>query len=361
MIHISKSREIIDVFDFFSGCGGTSCGFAQAGMNIKFALDFDPEASATFEKNFPEAVVITKDIRRANPDDLASVVGGRERPLLFSGCAPCQPFSRQNLLKNEADSRRSLLGEFGRFVEYWLPEYVFIENVPGLQRIRTNGGPLPAFVRLLKKIGYDVEIDVLPASAFGVPQTRQRLVLLASLVGPIELPKPSHGDRSTPLSTVRDWISDLAPISAGEVHPDDPDHQSSTLTSINLRRIKATPEGGGREAWPEELWLQCHREHDGHSDVYGRLSWDRPAAGLTTRCISYSNGRFGHPEQDRGLSVREAACLQTFPREFRFFGSLSSRAKQVGNAVPPLMAKAFAYQVLRHWNARVSARAEGQV
>ncbi|MET3930725.1 DNA (cytosine-5)-methyltransferase 1 [Lysobacter sp. OAE881] len=349
---MAKSGVTLDVFDFFSGCGGTSCGFALAGMNIKFALDFDHEASSTFAANFPDAVVMTQDIRQLKPQDLSSIVGRRQRPLLFSGCAPCQPFSKQNLSKSSKDSRRSLLGEFGRFVEHWLPEYVFIENVPGLQRIQSKDGPLSAFVRLLRRLGYDVKTDVLPASAYGVPQTRQRLVLLASLVGDIELPARSHGEKLTPTSTVRHWIEDLAPIEAGQVHPDDPDHHSAVLTDINLKRIRATPEGGGRESWPQDLWLQCHVGHEGHKDVYGRLSWDRPASGLTTRCISYSNGRFGHPEQDRGLSVREAACLQTFPRSFRFHGSLSSKAKQVGNAVPPLMAKAFADQIRRHWQLR---------
>lgn len=339
----------IDVFDFFSGCGGTSCGFAKAGLNIKFALDFDEEAGASFSANFPQATVMTADIRSLAPSDLAAVVGNRERPLLFSGCAPCQPFSKQNRSKSSADSRRSLLGEFGRFVEHWLPEYVFVENVPGLQRIQVRSGPLATFIRLLRRLGYSVQSDVLPASAFGVPQTRQRLVLLASLVAPIQLPLRTHGDAFAAVSTVRDWIGDLAPLAAGRTHPDDPDHQSAQLTEVNLRRIRATPEGGGRDSWPADLWLPCHRGHEGHSDVYGRLAWDRPASGLTTRCISYSNGRFGHPSQDRGLSVREAACLQTFPRSFRFVGSMSSKAKQVGNAVPPLMAQRFAEQVREHW------------
>ena len=124
---------------------------------------------------------------------------------------------------------------------------------------------------------------------------------------------------------------------------------------MNLRRIAATPEGGGRRNWPKSLRLDCHREFDGHSDVYGRLAWDRPAAGLTTRCISYSNGRFGHPTQNRAISVREAACLQTFPRGYKFVGTLESKARQVGNAVPPLMARAIGRTYAKH--ARTSFRA----
>jgi DNA (cytosine-5)-methyltransferase 1 len=128
----------------------------------------------------------------------------------------------------------------------------------------------------------------------------------------------------------------------------DPDHRAAGLSVTNLKRIAATPEGGGRDAWPRSLWLDSHKKFDGHTDVYGRLAWDRPASGLTTRCIRYSNGRFGHPDQNRAISIREAACLQTFPRKYRFAGSHESRARQVGNAVPPLMAKAIGKAFLAH-------------
>ncbi len=342
----------IDVFDFFSGCGGTSCGFAQAGLNIKFGLDFDVAASRTFATNFPKAAVWNKDIRLVQPVDLADLIGDRRRPLLFSGCAPCQPFSKQNRQKVVRDKRRSLLAEFGRFVQYWHPEYVFVENVPGLQRVDPTTGPLATFMRMLRRTGYSIDFGVVPASAYGVPQTRKRLVLLASLVGDIALPAPTHGD-ALPVSNVRDWIGDLEPIAAGQTHYKDPDHQCAELTPLNLERIRCTPEGGGRDSWPRKLLLPCHKEHSGHSDVYGRLAWDKPAAGLTTRCISYSNGRFGHPDQDRGLSVREAACIQTFPRTFAFAGSLGSKARQVGNAVPPLMARQFGESVKRHWRTEI--------
>src|ERR1700730_7695386 len=122
------------------------------------------------------------------------------------------------------------------------------------------------------------------------------------------------------------------------------------LEAINLKRIAATPEGGGRDGWPKSLRLDCHRRFNGHTDVYGRLAWDKPAAGLTTRCISYSNGRFGHPEQDRAITIREAACLQTFPTEYRFYGPNASRAQQIGNAVPPLMARRIGHAIVAHAN-----------
>lgn len=331
----------IDVFDFFSGCGGTSCGFQKSGMNIKFGLDFDNDASATFARNFPGALVLNRDIREVRPEDLSEAVGRRQKPLLFSGCAPCQPFSKQNRQIRKVDSRRSLLAEFSRFVEYWVPEFVFIENVPGMQWFNEKAGPLATFKRKLKSLGYSIEARVVSASSYGVPQTRQRFVLLASRLGGVVLPSATHGPGAKPLATVRDWIEGLPPLAAGESCADDPDHQCARLSTVNLKRIRFTPEGGGRESWPASLWLECHKRHSGHSDVYGRLAWDKPAAGLTTRCISYSNGRFGHPSQDRALSVREAACLQTFPADFKFCGSLISKAQQVGNAVPPLMAERF--------------------
>lgn len=345
----------IRVFDFFSGCGGTSCGFAQAGLDVALGLDIDPDSARTFQGNFPNAGFILADIRTLDASVLAPYMNKRTTPILFCGCAPCQPFSRQNRNRSQEDDRTGLLGEFGRFVAAWLPDLVFIENVPGMQRLPENEGPFPAFAKLLSDLGYQHASGVLPALWFGVPQTRERFVLLASRLGPIELPEPTHGP-GRPIekfSTVQDWISDLPPIAAGETHPDDPDHRAAALSTINKKRIAATPPGGGRRDWPKRLWLECHKAHNGHSDVYGRLSWGAPASGLTTRCISYSNGRFGHPDQDRAISAREAASLQTFPRTYRFAGSLESRARQIGNAVPPLMAMRVGEHFLSH--------AEGQM
>jgi len=155
-----------------------------------------------------------------------------------------------------------------------------------------------------------------------------------------------------PVSTVADWISGLESLDAGQQSSSDPDHQAMALSLLNRERILSTPEGGGRGDWPVHLVLKCHEGHRGHSDVYGRLSWDKPAAAMTTRCISYSNGRFGHPSECRAISLREAACLQTFPRNYRFLGTLTSKARQVGNAVPPLMAQKIGETIIA--NARLS-------
>jgi DNA (cytosine-5)-methyltransferase 1 len=337
------------VFDFFAGCGGTSVGFRDAGMHVTMALDIDQGADASYRLNNPDVAFIREDIRALPTEALAPFMPATaSTPVLFSGCAPCQPFSRQNRSHYDTDPRRSLLGEFGRFVARWHPDYVFVENVPGMQRVPDDSGPLAAFKALLTELNYHHVSDVVPALGYGVPQLRERLILLASKKPGLRLPAVSHGGGKLPASTVREWIGDLPPLRAGEVHASDPDHQAAHLSDSNIARIAATPEGGGRESWPRELWLECHKGHAGHSDVYGRLAWDRPAAGLTTRCVSYSNGRFGHPTQNRAISVREAACLQTFPRTYRFYGSLASRARQIGNAVPPLMARAVGNTIRTH-------------
>lgn len=341
----------IKVFDFFSGCGGTSQGFKQAGFDVVFGLDFDHDAACSFKLNFPNSAFINADIRSLEIDFIKELVNSNEHSFtLFSGCAPCQPYSKQNLNKKEDDPRLDLLSEFGRFVKHYLPDFVFIENVPGMQKFNKNEGSFKLFIQMLSDYGYNVDFGILPAAWFGVPQTRERLVLLAAKDFKVTLPIKTHGNNQSPYSTVRDWIGTLPPISAGEAHPTISDHVSARLSDLNLQRIKSTKEGGGRESWPDHLVLECHRKHKGHSDVYGRLAWDKLASGLTTRCISYSNGRFGHPEQNRAISLREAACLQTFPQDYIFSGSLNSRAKQIGNAVPPKMAEAIGYQIIKIMN-----------
>lgn len=349
---------MIKVFDFFSGCGGTSAGFRDAGLDIVLGLDFDVDAAQTYRSNFPGTMFIEDDIRALDVEVLTPFLSQRDAPILFCGCAPCQPFSKQNRQRVPADPRKNLLGEFGRFVSHWLPDYVFIENVPGMQKLSNRTGPLASFTRLLKKLGYQFDLQTLPALWFGVPQTRERLVLLASKGDRIDLPSATHGPGRNPYATVQDWIGDLPPLAAGEIDKQDPNHRAADLSPLNLERIASTPEGGGREHWPARLLLDCHRDHSGHTDVYGRLAWGRPAAGLTTRCISYSNGRFGHPDQNRAISVREAARLQTFPRNFIFTGSMASQAKQIGNAVPPLMAKCIGVAVKQHF---LSSRRPGTV
>lgn len=348
---MKNTKRAIKVFDFFSGCGGTSQGFKQAGMDILFGIDLNKDAGETFKLNFPNSIFMNMDIRKLDVSVVEKMIEVNKTPkdyILFSGCAPCQPFSSQNKNKIDDDPRIDLLGEFSRFVSSILPDFVFVENVPGIQKISSKSRPFLSFVETLNVLGYHYEYKVLPALWFGVPQRRERLVLVAAKNKAIKLPSITHDGQTNPYSTVKDWIYDLPVVDAGCIHPDVPDHETAKLAPINLERIKATPEGGGRECWPENLILQCHKHHIGHTDVYGRLSWDKPASSLTTKCISYSNGRFGHPVQNRALSVREAACLQTFPRDYKFYGALQSKARQIGNAVPPLMAEVIGREIMKH-------------
>jgi DNA (cytosine-5)-methyltransferase 1 len=349
----------IAVFDFFSGCGGTSSGFRAAGLNVVLGLDNDPNAASTFRTNFPEAEFIEADLESVRPSEVAPMVAdarSRGEKVLFCACAPCQPFSRQNMGQRNLKPRRALLLSFLTFVEALEPDFIFVENVPGLQDPNERLRPFGPFVKELRKVGYNVSYDVVDCRGYGVPQRRRRLILIASRLGPIELPRPTYGP-GTPheWKTVRDLIGDLPPVEAGGSSTQVRNHQAMALSATNLKRIRATPEGGDRRDWPRKLLLECHRRPDaGYTDVYGRLSWDAPATGLTTRCTSLSNGRFGHPEQDRALTVREAASLQTFPRRFEFTGILSAQSAQVGNAVPPALAERFGRQFLRHADSRPS-------
>lgn len=341
----------MDFYDFFSGCGGTSQGMREAGLRVRFGIDLDIDATRTYRANFPRAGFIQRDIRSLKVKDLAPyVTEGNARPMLFGACAPCQPFSKQRHDRRRNDRREGLLGEFHRFVKSYLPEYVFVENVPGLQSIDDTRGPFAELLKLLTKLGYWHSHEIIHACHYGVPQRRRRLVLIASRLGPISFPEPTHGPaKERALPTVWEAIGHLPPIKAGQSHPEVPNHQAANLSDLNLKRIKATKSGSPRTGWPRELMLDCHESHTGHTDVYGRMVKDLPSAALTTRCISLSNGRFGHPVQHRAISVREAACLQTFPMDFEFFGGLTSMSRQVGNAVPVEVARLFGKAIQNHY------------
>jgi DNA (cytosine-5)-methyltransferase 1 len=340
----------IDVYDFFSGCGGTTAGLRKAGLNPKIAVDFDADALATYSRNFPGTAAVLRDISQLQTWEIERYFEkSRHRPVLFCACAPCQPFSKQNRQKQRKDDRASLLGHLRRFIERFRPELLFVENVPGIGCEPEDGlSPLDELMELLTDLNYFHDKATVHAPDFGVPQARRRLLVVASQFGPIHLPSPTHGMPHCPHVTVEEAIRDLPPISAGETHPQVPNHRAAGLSELNIRRIRAARPGGNWREWDEDLQLPCHKGVTGYTDVYGRMSWRRPAPPLTTRCISFSNGRFGHPEQDRAISVREAACLQTFDREFEFVGNLASMAKQIGNAVPVALAQAIGQMFNEH-------------
>ena len=323
-------------------------------MKVAFALDHDADSSASFKANFPDVCFEHTDMRKVSAEGIRSRVEERKRstPVLFSGCAPCQPFTKQNTArpKPNLDNRVPLLAYFASLVERCRPDLVFVENVPGLQKLDADSQPFGGFLRRLGRAGYEMDFRPITLARYGVPQMRRRLVLMASRHGKIRLPESTHGPGmlNEQYSTVREWIAHLPPIRAGEAHRKVPNHRAANLSVRNLERIRATPEGGGNRDWPQHLMLECHKGFSGYSDVYGRMSWDAPASGLTTRCTSYSNGRFGHPEQDRAISIREAACLQTFPEDYIFKGSMASMARQIGNAVPVRFAKLVGHRFIEH-------------
>ncbi len=344
----------VRVYDFFVGCGGASRGFQESGMDIAFALDRDADAKKTFQANFPHAHFEFTDICKVKPDEVRLRVEKEQpNPVLFSGCAPCQPFTKQvtRRPKPEEDERVPLLTRFADLVECCRPDLVFVENVPGLQTTPPPGSqPFDGFLDRLNRAGYRVDRRPVKLAKYGIPQSRRRLILVASRHGKISLPEETHGP-GTPheqYSTVREWIAHLPAIRAGEEHKDVLNHRAANLSARNLERIKETREGRSNRDWPQHLRLECHKEFSGYSDVYGRMSWDAPASGLTTKCTSYSNGRFGHPEQNRAISIREAACLQTFPMDFVFEGNMASMARQIGNAVPVRLAKLIGEQFIKH-------------
>jgi DNA (cytosine-5)-methyltransferase 1 len=201
---------------------------------------------------------------------------------------------------------------------------------------------------MLKNKDYDISEGVLDAKDFGVPQSRRRYVLIAIRGKSATLPEEVFGPGLTNYSTVKDAISHFPPIQAGQRHPFVPNHQAAEISELNIERLRHTPhDGGDRRAWPSELILDCHNgDHEGHSDVYGRMWWDKPAPTLTGKCHSISNGRYGHPSQDRAISLREAASLQTFPDSYIFYGLQQQIARMIGNAVPVKMGEILGRQML---------------
>lgn len=338
----------VSVIDLFSGAGGLSLGLRQAGMSIAAGIDIDDACRYPYETNI-EAPFLAADVRDVTGEMLIRTwAPGHIR--LLAGCAPCQPFSayrRGADTSNEASW--PLLDEFGRLVGEARPELVTMENVPRIGSSAVFG----RFVDHLRALGYHVAWDTCYGPAFGLAQHRRRLVLVGSLVGPITAPAPTNPDPST--VSVRSVISALPALSAGESHPSDALHKARTLSEINLKRIRASTPGGTWEEWPTNLRAPCHRRSSGASfrNVYARMTWDDPAPTITTLAFSFGTGRFGHPEQDRAITLREAALLQGFPMNYAFVAPeqpvhFSTVGRMIGNAVPPPIAKAAGQHILAH-------------
>lgn len=335
------------VVDLFCGAGGLSHGFFSEGFNIVGGIDNDETCRYAFEYN-NDAPFIRRDVSDLKSRELEDLfIPGRSRILV--GCAPCQPFSTYNQ-KND-DPKWNLLSHFGALITEVRPDVVSMENVPRLIKFR-EGEVFRQFVSQLEAAEYHVVWKVLYGPDFGLAQTRSRLVLLASRLGPIELPTPTHKDH---YRTVLEEIGDLPPLGHGEANDSDPLHCASRLSDINALRIAASKPGGTWRDWCEDLVAKCHKVESGrgYSSVYGRMKWEEPSPTITTQFFGFGNGRFGHPEQPRALSLREGAMLQGFPRSYEFVRpgeriQFKAVGRLIGNAVPVKLAAAIARSVKSH-------------
>lgn len=322
--------------DLFCGAGGLTRGLLDAGVNVLKGYDNDSNALETYERNNNGAKFYSDDVSKLKGKDLLEGLDRKNNFFLLAGCAPCQPFSSINQQDKKDDDRKNLLSQFGRLVKETKPDFIFMENVPGLMNGRGKK-VFQKFLKVLKKEKYFYDYKVLNTMNYGVPQRRRRLVLIASLHSKVKIPEEDNK-----IIRLRDVIKKYPVIKAGDKDPKILNHEARSLSELNIRRLKLTKRNGGsRKDLPKELVLECHKKHKGHGDVYGRMSYNRVAPTLTCKCTCISNGRFGHPTQNRAISVREAAAIQTFEDDYEFFGNMSENTRWVGNAVPVKFAKVF--------------------
>lgn len=365
MVIISSSDEIwlksmkmnnveskFKAIDFFCGGGGMTYGLRQAGVDVIAGVDFDIDAKETYEKNNPGSKFILSDIRSLRSNYLEKNLGIRRDDdfLILVGCSPCQFYSIINTDKEKSKKSKDLLKNFSRFIDYYNPGYVVVENVPGLKTHKKS--ILPKFLEFLKENEYEICENVVDLSYYGVPQSRKRFSLIASRVNDnIKLPDPEKEQ-----ALLKDFIgkkNGFPTIPAG--HKDDTkfNHTSAGLKSICIERLLLTPhDGGNRFAWKDnpQLQLKCFIGKDtSFKDTYGRMFWEKPASTITTKFFSISNGRFAHPEEDRAISLREGATLQTFPKDYIFkTTSIAATAKLIGNAVPPEYARRIGLEIINN-------------
>ncbi len=356
------------MIDLFSGCGGVTAGFKAAGFNVLAAVEFDRITAQTYRLNHPEVILYEEDIRSVSPATImkdCKLVSGQLTVL--GVCAPCQPFSRQNRFRN-GDERASLVLEAVRFVERLRPQFLFVENVPGLGQ---NPDILDTFIGNLKELGYKTSVPtIVDAVNYGVPQFRKRFILLGTIFDiELRIPEPTHAspEEAARLGkekwlTVQDAFVGLQDLNSGEMSETDPLHRARKHTPLSLERLRHIPHNGGsRDSLPMELQLACHKNgrNIGYHDVYGRMDFNKPSNTLTTGCTNFTKGRFAHPTSDRAITLREAARLQTFPDSYQFYGNYEQISTQIGNAVPIKLAEVFAcyfYELL--WRGEHLAQAD---
>lgn len=337
---------MIKCIDLFCGVGGLSHGLMKEGIDILAGFDIDEKCRFAYEKN-NDAVFFNQDISTVTGKDLNKIFGKNGIKLL-AGCAPCQPFStysyRYGIDKSE---KWALLYQFSRLIDEAAPDIIAMENVSSVVKhvVFTD------FVEHVQKLGYKTWFGIIDCSQYGVPQSRKRLVFLASRFGEISFVKPTQ---KTPI-TVRQAIGKLPKIGAGESYKRDKLHVAASLSELNIQRIRNSKPGGSWKDWPECLIADCHKQKSGKTfpSVYGRMEWDKPAPTMTTQCYGYGNGRFGHPEQDRAISLREAAILQSFPKTYQFLEKageigMTDLGRMIGNAVPVSLGRAIGKSIKTH-------------
>lgn len=332
------------IIDCFCGAGGLSLGFERAGFEVVYAFDIDKASIDTYKHNpkFHRGPAFVRDIYHVGKESIERDIGGELGTIdAIVGGPPCQGFSVQRR-GEDADTRNNLVLEYVRLIQEIRPKLFVMENVGGLLSVR--GKPyLEQLTAKLGETGYRILQRKLLATDYGVPQSRRRVFIVGELGADgafrYRFPEPS----GNPPKTVRMAIGDLM----GKDERDVPNHKADKLSDVNLRRIRAVKEGEGRDSLPDELQLDCHKNHKSHRhlDTYGRMAWDKPSPTITARFDSFSRGRFGHPALDRTITLREGARLQTFPDEFEFLGSKVEAARQIGNAVPPVLAERVAQSV----------------
>lgn len=338
---------MIKAIDFFCGAGGLTRGLLDAGISVVAGVDSNQRLQRTYEHNNQPSRFVARDITEINIAALREELGIRATDTtLYAACTPCQPFSTLNTAKG-ADTRKSLLLDFAAIIAASPPDFVIVENVPGLNNA-IGHGIYEAFVSALHQHAFLEDSGMLDAKHFGVPQTRKRFILVASRRGRPELPTPSTVDRP---ATVRQWIDKYPAIAAGGGSIQYANHVARPLSRHHQRIVEAVPPDGGSrsDVVDTSILLSCHQRNPrAHKDVFGRMAWQHPSPTLTCRCTDVYCGRFVHPDQHRGISLREAAALQTFPDEYEFFGeSFLEKSRQIGNAVPVRLAEELGASAMR--------------
>jgi DNA (cytosine-5)-methyltransferase 1 len=348
MSKIVPSLKAIDFFFFFFGM---TEGFENSVIPVVAGIDIYPDCKETYEKNHPHSKFILRDIKKLKTNYFLSEMDIKKNDdsLIMIGCSPCQHWTKINTEKGKSEPSKNLLLDFTRFVRYYKPGYILIENVPGIE-LKPEDSGLLKFLAFLDAYNYKYIKSVLDMSKYGVPQKRVRFVLLATR-NANDICFPEKNNR---IKTLGDIIKRLPEISAGEQDKTKSLHRAQKLSDKNIKRLKLTPKNGGtRLSWKDdpELQINAYKGKDNiFKDVYGRMRQNTPASTITTRFNSISNGRFGHPSQNRAISLLEGALLQTFKESYTFLGKSDSIiARQIGNAVPPYFAKQLAESIKSHY------------